>query len=314
VQVQGSGNRELAAEQGGQAADAGQTQDKPTLNFSRSGQGQPAPGFFSQLKRVVERAKQTAMPGGQWKAWLKANQAQLGVKQDEIEATGIDEYLDARGKDKVTREEIAAFVENNGVRVEEVVKGGEDTKGTAWYIGYTGGPTIGSSYATQEEAEADMADLFPGRNDVEIRQGTGDRALRQNEATKFDKWQLPGGKNYKELLLTLPVKPTAQQEELETRRAALHEELRTAPVARQQEILAELDTLLPAMDRAEQTATAGQYQSGHYSEPNILAHVRINERTDTDGKRVLFVEEIQSDWGQQGETKDLSHHQGPGKR
>lgn len=228
-------------------ASTSQTQTKPTLNFSRSGQGQPAPGFFSQLKRVVERAKQTTMPGGQWKAWLKANQAQLGVKQEEIEATGIDEYLDARGKDKVTREEIAAFVENNGVRVEEVTK--------------------------------------------------------ESDTAKFDKWQLPGGTNYKELLLTLPAKPTAQQAELETKRAALHEELRTAPVARQQEILAELDTLLPAMDRADQTASAGQYQSGHYSEPNILAHVRINERTDTEGRRVLFVEEIQSDWGQQGRDK-----------
>lgn len=247
LQGQGSGNRELAAKQGGQTADADQTQTKPTLNFSRSGQGQPAPGFFSQLKRVVERAKQTTMPGGQWKAWLKANQAQLGVKQEEIEATGIDEYLDARGKDKVTREEIAAFVENNGVRVEEVTK--------------------------------------------------------ESDTAEFDKWQLPGGTNYKELLLTLPAKPTAQQAELETKRAALHEELRTAPVARQQEILAELDTLLPAMDRADQTASAGQYQSGHYSEPNILAHVRINERTDTEGKRVLFVEEIQSDWGQEGKKK-----------
>ena len=243
VQVQGSGNRELPAQQGGQTADADQTQTKPTLNFSRSGQGQPAPGFFSQLKRVVERAKQTTMPGGQWKAWLKANQAQLGVKQEEIEATGIDEYLDARGKDKVTREEIAAFVENNGVRVEEVVKG--------------------------------------------------------SDTAKFDKWQLPGGSNYKELLLTLPTKKvpadgwTVKQ----------HSSGMWAVYAPQGY---RLDDLYQSREEAltkVPEGTAGQYQSGHYSEPNILAHVRINERTDTDGKRVLFVEEIQSDWGQQGRNK-----------
>ena len=34
----------------------------------------------------------------------------------------------------------------------------------------------------------------------------------------------------------------------------------------------------------------------------MLAHIRLNDRTDVDGKRVLFVEEIQSDWAQRGGT------------
>ena len=42
-----------------------------------------------------------------------------------------------------------------------------------------------------------------------------------------------------------------------------------------------------------------QFKSGHYDEPNILAHVRFNERT-VNGERVLFIEEIQSDWAQKG--------------
>ena len=36
------------------------------------------------------------------------------------------------------------------------------------------------------------------------------------------------------------------------------------------------------------------YQSGHFDEPNILAHFRTTDRT-IDGKKTLFVEEIQSD-------------------
>jgi len=40
------------------------------------------------------------------------------------------------------------------------------------------------------------------------------------------------------------------------------------------------------------------YFSSHWDEPNVLAHVRWNERTDTKGNRVLFVEEVQSDVGQ----------------
>lgn len=46
-------------------------------------------------------------------------------------------------------------------------------------------------------------------------------------------------------------------------------------------------------------STAG-FQSSHFDEHNIVAHVRTKDRTDTDGKRVLFIEEFQSDWAQKG--------------
>ena len=48
------------------------------------------------------------------------------------------------------------------------------------------------------------------------------------------------------------------------------------------------------------------YQSPHYNDVNNLAHVRYNTRTSIDGKRVLFLEEIQSDWDsdlKKGDTK-----------
>lgn len=46
-----------------------------------------------------------------------------------------------------------------------------------------------------------------------------------------------------------------------------------------------------------------KYRSSHWDEPNIVAHVRFNEREDTDGNKVLFMEEIQSDWHQDGRRK-----------
>lgn len=45
------------------------------------------------------------------------------------------------------------------------------------------------------------------------------------------------------------------------------------------------------------------YKSSHFDETNILAHTRLNDRVDADGKRVLFVEEIQSDWHQDGRKR-----------
>jgi hypothetical protein len=44
------------------------------------------------------------------------------------------------------------------------------------------------------------------------------------------------------------------------------------------------------------------FESSHFDQPNILAHMRVNDRT-IDGKKTLFVEEIQSDWHQAGRKK-----------
>ena len=41
------------------------------------------------------------------------------------------------------------------------------------------------------------------------------------------------------------------------------------------------------------------FRSSHFDQPNILAHIRFNDRVDANGKKVLFIEELQSDWAQQ---------------
>ena len=45
------------------------------------------------------------------------------------------------------------------------------------------------------------------------------------------------------------------------------------------------------------------YKKEHFDEANILAHLRLNERTLPNGERVLFIEEVQSDWAQEGKKK-----------
>ena len=47
----------------------------------------------------------------------------------------------------------------------------------------------------------------------------------------------------------------------------------------------------------------GGFKSSHFEELNILVHLRMNTRTDAEGNKVLFLEEIQSDWGQQGKKQ-----------
>ena len=79
---------------------------------------------------------------------------------------------------------------------------------------------------------------------------------------KYAQYQTPGGKNYRETLLTIPPKE--------------------APFYSDKEPL---------------------YHSPHFDDPNIIAHARMNDRTDADGKKMLFLEELQSDWHQAGRKK-----------
>lgn len=46
--------------------------------------------------------------------------------------------------------------------------------------------------------------------------------------------------------------------------------------------------------------TQKDFVGGHYTEPNVIAHARVTERVDADGKPMALIEEIQSDWHQEG--------------
>ena len=45
------------------------------------------------------------------------------------------------------------------------------------------------------------------------------------------------------------------------------------------------------------------FRSTHWEEPNVIAHLRFNERKGPNGERILFLEELQSDWHLQGRKK-----------
>ena len=45
------------------------------------------------------------------------------------------------------------------------------------------------------------------------------------------------------------------------------------------------------------------FQSGHWDDNNVVAHTRFDTRYTEDGRKVLFIDEIQSDWHQAGRDK-----------
>ena len=109
---------------------------------------------------------------------------------------------------------------------------------------------------------------------------------------KYWQYTLPGGENYRELLLTLPSKNVpkgiSKPEWL----------INTGRAENMPDAVRLSDS--GAYDAEWLQAQNTDFTAGHYDEPNIVAHIRFNERVNADGEKVLFIEEIQSDWAQKG--------------
>lgn len=262
-----------------------------------------APIFYSKLADEIARKGSTAV-GGEWiariAAWVKAG----AVKADEVEWSGIKEWLATQGA-KVTTENVLAFLRDNGVRVEEVMLGGDEMNAEAvaalkhYLIDRAGMSHFDAGNLAQRAARRDsyaigeLEGLIDDSRDYDRLLG----AFHEMPPTKFDRddLQLPGGTNYREVLLTLPRK--------ETTTGDVAQRLFGRPMASLLE-----DERQAVADEMRRTydATARDFRSGHWDQPNVLAHIRLNDRTDADGKRVLFVEELQSDWAQAGRKRGFA--------
>jgi N12 class adenine-specific DNA methylase len=242
--------------------------------------------FYSELARQVETAKMGSAPAQGWADWLKGLTSKGTIKADEVAWTGLDDWL-AMQPGKITRAQVQQFLEGNGVKVTETTLGVREEPiltepdAIAYLRRETGlDPEEEYGYSTPN----DYVDLA---NQMQAERGGG---------TKYSQYTLPGGTNYREVLLTLPG-------EFEVRRA------KDGSVVSRHSILQEA--------RAAVTSEAGltmagsrAYKSSHWDQPNVLVHIRLNDRTDANGKRVLFVEEIQSDWAQEGKKKGFADQRG----
>ena len=248
--------------------------------------------FYSAVVRAVDALPMEKAAGAQMRATI-ANTA--GVKPEEMAWIGLDDFL--AGKKSVTKQEVRDYVDANQVQVEEVVRADE---GVTQNVSY-----LRRRYEMMVEGSGDYAELPPS-----LREERAEKMLADIEAmeagnvvgpTKFGDRTLPGGENYREVVLTLP----------ETRRT-----ISNAGLARLDELEAargwtdaERKEYIDLVAKVEEK---GQFRGGHFDEPNVLAWVRLNDRAGPNGEKILFIEEIQSDWHQLG--RNVGYRGGPGDR
>lgn len=117
--------------------------------------------------------------------------------------------------------------------------------------------------------------------------------------TKFGKYTLPGGENYREILLTMPTSGSGGKRV----RVYTSDGMSAIQVMNDAEIQKMAESGRRKFEVLDEINPQGTYQSSHFDQPNILAHLRVNDRVDADGKKMLLIEEVQSDWHQAGREK-----------
>jgi predicted RNA methylase len=243
-----------------------------------------APGFYSAVERAVTGTRMEKGRPDQWMGMIKNTP---GVKMDEVRWLGLDEWL-GKQDGQVTRAQVQDYIRANQIEVQEVSKGGEvPVEMDREHI------RLGEEYAglVRQANQLEMhtpeyIDLMDRMNAITDRQ----RRIEDfdPEQTKYPEHVIAGGEKYRELLLTLPKKVITPAREEE----AFNRDGNPLGVVHHREV------------------TEPTFKSTHWDEPNIITHIRFDDRT-VDGKKTLHIAEIQSDWHQKGRKEGYKVERSP---
>jgi hypothetical protein len=279
------------------------------------------PVYRSRLASALEDMPMDKMSGQQAASHFKKYPG--GVGADELEYTGVAGLLN---QPKLTRQQLLDQYNTNPLEINDVVRADEIAGyGVTQNIDdlrrryeMMTGPKPANQHLLPPSQRRNIA-WTPEKVQAELARINAMERANITGPTKFGPGSeynatLPGGKDYQEMLLTLPDQgrikytkenvipikskidwPGATDTErfwyFKTPDNVLQIPKSKAPTERSamRYVLSEKQPELPA---------GKNYTQGHYSEhPNVLAHGRYNTR-NIDGDKTLFVEEIQSDWHQ----------------
>jgi hypothetical protein len=284
----------------GDVADVQELERMSKLGETLFNREKDKPVWYLKSEKLIGEKMRGPMPGQDVSKMLIAG----GVKPEEMHWTGLDDFLKSKGKDKVTPEEIKEHLANNNIQIKEVTKGSVNIpKGQ--YLVFDADDKIVGAEDTPEAAKRAANAIGEGASWTDRDDAAGRHALATGGggATKYGSYVIPGGENYRETLLTMPPKPPldliAQRDALAAKTSKLGDEwldLNTnrvtlanarsgkdisADMARMKEIESEQGAIQKQIDEIGKKirGDGSSFRSSHWDEPNILAHVRHNDRS-----------------------------------
>lgn len=277
-------------------------------------------GLYSALYESILRANGApkAATSSAWMQWLDGAQRRGEFRGSERDWLGVDGWL-SRREGHIPREDLQGFIKSNQLQMEVVMKGHVSPEDAVLPDGWTLRRDVDAVWRVRnakgkiEGVGVDVLDTLRAAN-------LGTTSPFSGE-TNYEKYTLPGGEQYRELLVRLPrpmaVTDVTVSESVMARHRAEWDALQAKREAafghpNYQTFLWQENRLLERLRLqtvVEMGGLRGHFGRSHFDEDNILVHLRFNQRTDVAGQRILFIEEIQSDWHQAGRT---CGYRGPG--
>ncbi|MDP1771996.1 MAG: LPD38 domain-containing protein, partial [Methylobacter sp.] len=227
----------------------------------------PQQRFYSALRKAFRDAPDKIFGNPtQVKLWLNSNAAKFDVKKDEIYWSGVNDWLDTL-TGKVSKDEVLTFLDQNGVKVEDVALG-EGYKGLPKEEGDRHNYLINkpSGYWSDEESGYIEAEPLTESEEKELNelQEKIQKGIAENKKAKHNTSQLtlPGGTDYRELVITI--------------------------------------LTIEKYNESDET------HFGDVGNGRQIAWVRMNSRTDANGNTTQFLEEVQSQRGAKGRREGFS--------
>ena len=281
---------------------------------------EPEGGFYSGVAKILNRKMPNAAPPQQVKAIIK------DAPQEDIKWSGVNQEIDriaAENKGKVPKEALLQYLRDDGaVRLEEHVMGqaGIEARNRKQELERALAVGLPRKAMAGGMSQLDAANLPWQLQDGRIKVQELPEALQADAQQFLDAWHawteeaqkpniptpkfdrpdlvLPGGENYREVVLAMPPDENSFSPLEQAVWDQLESERREGQI--RPEHIAEYDRLSKKAS-AQRTQS---YTSSHFRDvPNYVAHMRVNDRTDAEGKPGLFLEEIQSDRHQAGREK-----------
>ena len=267
-------------------------------------------GYYSNANVAFSNLKDKNVKNVQ--GWMKALtdvQKNGGIKNvnQELEWIGLEDFLNEYVRENnpkngnIPASVVEEYILSNQIEIIDFSKGGKTLSSDVFDIKFEEGEFIVTRNGEYEISfdNEDIANDYIAM--TEIRD--------ESDQVKYSGYQLKGGENYREVLLTMPDKKKKVFGELSETldyardtygiNSAEYRSVKKSLVNTLEEKYGlDDDAIQDLFVMYEESPDA--YKSSHWDESNVLAHVRLNEKTLLDGRRVLILNEIQSDWAQQG--------------
>lgn len=284
------------------------------FRYSLSEPAEYAPTFYSQMAKVVDDTRQQKLGAASVVNMLRGK----GVKAEEIKWSGIEEWLD--GKKSVTKEELQDFIKGSQLQIEETVLADEDST-----ISYTEDEQhdlqVMSEWLTRRMDQA--KELWQEAYGEEIplnvlfADDTASAITREIIDRNGGIRGFRGVDGMSEAERTLYTEVTDGIRRLDLQIANIREraearQKNTSNTHWSQYKLDGGDNYREYLFKMPGSDYRNQAMDTHWQgETGVLAHARVQDFDTADGK-MLFIEEIQSDWHNEGAKIGYADEQSKG--